>query len=86
MILNGIQVLQLTSDPFAGIPAIEPPQQPTKLLDPLLATRVSLIVKETIADRHLRVAWRVTSSNGSLALLSHGAFNNHLDALNIISL
>ena len=50
MILNGIQVLQLIFNPFAGIPAIEPPQQPTKLLDRLLATRVSLIVKETIAD------------------------------------
>ena len=35
MILNGIQVLKQTSDPFAGIPASEPPQQPTKLLDPL---------------------------------------------------
>ena len=56
MILNGIQALQLIFDPSPGIPAIEPPQQPTKLLDPLLATQVSLIVKETIADRHLRVA------------------------------
>ena len=65
MILNGIQVLQLIIDPFAGIPAREPPQQPTKLLNPLLATRVSLIVKETIADRHLRDAWRATSSSRS---------------------
>ena len=46
MILNGIQVLQLIFDPFAGIPARGKPQQPTKLLDPLLATRVSLIVKD----------------------------------------
>ena len=65
MILNGIQVLQLIFDPFAGIPVSAPPQQPTKLLDPLLASRSSVMTKETIADRHLRVAWRVTSSSRS---------------------
>jgi hypothetical protein len=62
--------MQLISDPIAGIPAIEPPQQPTKLLDRLLATRVSLIVKETIADRPLQVwrsyAWRLPHSGGVL--------------------
>ena len=63
--MGSIQVMQLISDPIAGIPAIEPPQQPTKLLDRLLATRVSLIVKETIADRPLQVAWRATSSSRS---------------------